>query len=228
VIAATYVDHLERDGFAVVPGILDERTVDRLVALMARAGTEHGKRNVLAEFDEVREVAREPQIHRVVESVVGANAFAVRGLFFDKTPAANWMVGWHQHRTIAVRVQRDVPGFRLWTMKAGLPHVQPTVNVLEQMLTVRLHFDDTDDTNGALRVIPGSHLAGFIAEDEINDWVRPYVPAACLVPRGGALLMRPLLLHASSKVIRPAHRRILHLEYAAHALPSGLEWAFSV
>jgi hypothetical protein len=44
------------------------------------------------------------------------------------------------------------------------------------------------------------------------------------VPRGGVLLMRPLLLHASQKATRPARRRVIHLEYAACDLPSGLDW----
>jgi len=224
----TYINKLEHDGFAVVPGLLDERSVNRLIAWMARADTGYGKRNVLTDFKGVRAVARNRQIRSLVESVLGCDAFAVRGLFFDKTPAANWTVDWHQDRTIAVRERLNVPGFTLWTMKAGVPHVQPPVTILEQMLTLRLHIDDSDESSGPLRVIPGSHRAGFIREDKIDDWVRQHAPTACLVPRGGAVLMRPLLLHASSKATHPTHRRVLHLEFAALSLPNGLEWAFKV
>jgi ectoine hydroxylase-related dioxygenase (phytanoyl-CoA dioxygenase family) len=34
------------------------------------------------------------------------------------------------------------------------------LKVLEQVLAVRLHLDDCDERNGALRVVPGSHLLG--------------------------------------------------------------------
>jgi ectoine hydroxylase-related dioxygenase (phytanoyl-CoA dioxygenase family) len=224
----TYVDEVERNGFVVVPDVLDERIVDQLIALMARTHIEHGKRNVLAEFDEVRAVVHDGRVRALVTPVLGPNARAVRGLFFDKTPTANWMVDWHQDRTIAVHERLDVPGYTLWTMKAGVAHVQPQVTVLEQMLTVRLHLDDNDDSNGALRVIPGSHHAGLIHEDEINGWVQQHTSVACLVSRGDVVLMRPLLLHASSKATRPTHRRVLHLEFAAQSLPSGLQWAFGV
>jgi ectoine hydroxylase-related dioxygenase (phytanoyl-CoA dioxygenase family) len=225
-VIAVCVDELDRNGFVVVPNVIDERTTDRLIDLMARIGTEHGRRNVLREFDEVRWLAHDQRVRSLVERALGTNAIAVRGLFFDKTPYANWMVDWHQDRTIAVRERRDVPGFKLWTLKANVVHVQPPDGVLEQMLTVRLHLDDSDEMNGPLRVISGSHRAGIIPEDEIGKWIQLHASTTCIVPRGGALLMRPLLLHASSRATHPVHRRVLHLEYAAQTLPGGLVWAF--
>lgn len=225
IAVTTFVDELERNGFAVVPNVISEATADRLITVMAQVGAGYGRRNILSELDEVRSIARDPAVRLLVECVLGPDAHAVRGLFFDKTSSANWMVDWHQDRTIAVRERVDVPGYTLWTVKAGVPHVQPPVRVLEQMLTVRLHLDTSDDSSGPLRVIAGSHRAGIILEDRINDWVQRQPPTGCLVPRGGAVLMRPLLLHASSKATNPAHRRVLHLEYAACALPGGLQWA---
>lgn len=46
----------------------------------------------------------------------------------------------------------------------------------------------------------------------------------CLVARGGAMLMRPLLLHSSSTALNPGHRRVLHFEYSSIDLPGGLKW----
>jgi len=223
----TYVDELDCNGFVVVPNVLDDCAVEQIITLMARTGTQHGKRNVL-DLDELQAIVQDKRVRSLVERVVGANAVAVRGLFFDKTPAANWMVDWHQDRTIAVREQLPATGFNLWTLKAGVPHVQPPVTVLEQMLTLRLHLDDANESNGALRVIPASHRAGFIPEKEIKDWVRESAPITSAVSRGGVLMMRPLILHASSKARRTSHRRVLHLEFAAQQLPNGLKWAFSV
>jgi ectoine hydroxylase-related dioxygenase (phytanoyl-CoA dioxygenase family) len=223
----TNLDELERVGFTVVPSVASESVVRGLVALMESLGAECGRRNVLADFEEVRATVRCESVRSLVEAVLGPNAFAAHGLFFDKTPAANWMVGWHQDRTIAVRERRETSGFTLWTVKAGVPHVQPPVRVLEQMVILRLHLDDADESNGALRVVPGSHQVGLIHEDQIDSWVQRHPPVTCLVPRRGAVLMRPLLLHASSKATRPAHRRVLHLEFAAASLPGGLNWAFS-
>jgi ectoine hydroxylase-related dioxygenase (phytanoyl-CoA dioxygenase family) len=125
---------------------------------------------------------------------------------------------------IAVRARQDIPGFSAWSVKAGVVHVQPPIEILAGILSVRLHLDDTDETNGALRVIPGSHLRGLLDDDAIQQWKEQGNVATCAVPRGGALLMRPLLLHASSVAAQPTHRRVLHLEYSALDLPGGLAW----
>ena len=149
----------------------------------------------------------------------------MRGILFDKTPGANWNVVWHQDLSIAVRERRDVPGFGPWSQKAGVAHVQPPPTILERMLTVRLHLDDCDEANGPLLVLPGSHRSGRLTPEQVQQWRGKTAAVPCLVPSGGALLMRPLLLHASSSSQSPRHRRVVHLEYAAEALPEGLEWA---
>jgi ectoine hydroxylase-related dioxygenase (phytanoyl-CoA dioxygenase family) len=96
--------------------------------------------------------------------------------------------------------------------------------VLESMLTVRLHLDDCTVENGPLQVLPGSHSSGILDQANIES-LRGTVPSVvCPVPTGGVLLMRPLLLHASSPAILPHHRRVIHIEYAAAQLSGDLEW----
>jgi ectoine hydroxylase-related dioxygenase (phytanoyl-CoA dioxygenase family) len=150
----------------------------------------------------------------------------VRGLFFDKTPTANWNLPWHQDLTIAVRTRRDVPGFRPWTLKGGIPHVHAPADLLGRMVTIRIHLDDCGPQSGPLRVLPGSHASGKLDPGAIATWPsRTGMPAVdVLVPAGGAVIMRPLLLHASASGTDPGHRRVIHLEYAAEELPGGLEW----
>jgi ectoine hydroxylase-related dioxygenase (phytanoyl-CoA dioxygenase family) len=92
------------------------------------------------------------------------------------------------------------------------------------MLTVRLHLDDADEQNGALRVVPGSHRSGRLTATSIREIRKLNSEVVCSVRAGDALLMRPLLLHASSRSQLPRHRRVLHIEYAGFSLPDGLEW----
>jgi ectoine hydroxylase-related dioxygenase (phytanoyl-CoA dioxygenase family) len=172
----------------------------------------------------VRDLALRPELHGLATTVLGPACFAVRAILFDKTPDANWKVVWHQDLTIALRERRDVPGFHPWSEKAGIVHVQPPVAVLERMVTLRLHLDDCGPDNGPLRVLPGSHRHGKLSPTAIDRWRTEKPEVACTVNRGGVLLMRPLLLHASSPATVPAHRRVIHLEYAAGGLSGGLEW----
>ena len=189
---------------------------------MLRLGARHGLRNLLHTCPEVVVLAAD--LRHVVAPVLGAGAFPVRGIFFDKLPDATWEVGWHQDLSIAVAERIEAPGFGGWSVKQGVPHVQPPAAVLERMLTVRVHLDDCGEDNGPLRVLSGSHAHGRLNDEAIEKWKLLGEEVTCLVPQGGAVLLRPLLLHASSSARNPRHRRVIHIEYAAAALPHGLRW----
>lgn len=218
---------LERDGWAVIERVLDARECGTLGAALAdltidpRSG---GHRNLLAR-PEVAALCRHPRLAAVVRETLGAGAFACKATLFDKTPQANWKVAWHQDLSIAVRGETRPPGWKGWSLKAGVLHAQPPPAVLECMLALRLHLDDCNAGNGALRVIPGSHREGRLDEAATEAWKARDAELRCDVKAGGVLLMRPLILHASSAGESPAQRRVLHLEFAAQALPAGLDWA---
>lgn len=223
---------LARDGYAIVPDVVDGLAVDALLAALAPvgdavAGTHGGARDLLRAVPAVREIARSRPVREIAEAALGSGAFAVRGILFDKTPGANWKVVWHQDLTIAVRERRDVAGFGPWTNKDGVPHVQPPADLLARMVAVRLHLDDCTATNGPVRVIPGSHTHGRLGPADVERWRAERPEVVCTVPRGGVLAFHSLLLHASSPALAPAHRRVVHLEYVAaewSVLPGGLSW----
>lgn len=216
---------LEERGFSILKG--SSRFVDLEGLSSITSGPTAGHRNLL-DFPEITALAAGPILTDLVAPVLGPNAFAVRGILFDKTPDVNWKVTWHQDLTIAVRDPKEVPGFSAWSLKGGQVHVQPPVSILENMLAVRLHLDDCGPDNGPVRVLPGSHRHGRIAESDIPAWRQRVAEVVCTVPRGGVLLMRPLLLHASSPAVSASRRRVLHIEYAAEELPGGLEWRWAV
>ena len=225
---------LARDGFALLPAVLDAAAVCGLIdalphesegqSVRRRGQRVYALRNLLRLVPAARRLAASPAVRSLVEPVVGRRARVVRGLLFDKTPDANWKIAWHQDLSIAVKHRIDVPGFVPWSVKAGVQHVQPPVDVLENMLTLRLHLADCGPENGPLNVLPGSHAAGVLKPAEIELWRTGHAPVPCHVRSGGAMLMRPLLLHASSSSTRAGHRRVIHLEFAASDLPGGLEW----
>ncbi len=210
-------------GFAVVPDVLTAAAVDALADALATVGESANVRNLLA-VPAVAAAAASAAVRVLVEPTLGPAARAVRGILFDKTPAANWKVPWHQDLSIAVRARVDAAGYGPWSVKAGVPHVQPPAAVLGSMLTVRLHLDDCFADNGPLRVLPGSHAAGVIDAAGIARWRAAAAEVSAEVGRGGAVVMRPLLLHASSPAAVPGRRRVVHLEFAAGPLPGGVEW----
>ena len=223
---------IDADGYAVQEAILTESEIAALVDAierqqdgekLLRSGRIFAVRNLL-DLTEIAKLAESVPVRQLAEAVLGGPAFAVRGILFDKIPEANWKVPWHQDVTIAVRAREDVEGFGPWSTKAGILHVQPPAQVLERMISIRLHLDACDESNGALHVIAGSHRAGRIAEGEIPSILAKSRACTCTVGRGGAMLMRPLLLHASSPSYAPAHRRVIHLDFACEGLPFPLKW----
>ncbi|MDX2035488.1 MAG: phytanoyl-CoA dioxygenase family protein [Isosphaeraceae bacterium] len=224
---------IERDGCATLSGILDPEACEHLLAVLAARETEWagwgGARN-LFEIDAIREVALSQPIRRVAETVLGRGCSAVRALLFDKTASANWGVAWHQDLAVAVQARNDaVPGFGPWSIKAGVVHAVAPASVLERMLTIRLHLDACGPENGPLRVVAGSHRNGRIGAEDWSSSVWRGTQRVMTVERGGVVIFRPLLLHASSPAEQPSRRRVLHLEYAsADALSAPLLWRWSL
>ena len=226
------VGRFDRDGFAVFEQVIPIPQCGALAAeLTSRFQSQQdtsrtrigGVRNLLQSCKLVADVAVSAPIKSILGSALGVDAFPVRSIFFDKTPDSNWTVGWHQDVHVAVAEKIETPGFGPWTVKAGVPHVQPPVEFLNDIVTLRLHLDHCDQSNGALKVIPGSHADRILVDAEFDRW-KQRTAVICEVPKGGVMLMRPLLLHASSPAVRPAHRRVLHIEYATKNLPNGLRW----
>lgn len=213
---------IEQHGFAVIENALTRLEAEDWARTFG-AASGAGRRGLLA-LPEVAAFARSESLLKLVRLYVGDEAFPVRAIYFDKSAEANWMVAWHQDLTVAVRSRVEVPGFGPWSVKEGVPHVQAPVKVLEKMLTMRIHLDDCDETNGALRVLPGSHRLGRLSSARIQELRAQQSEVVCRALAGDALLMRPLLLHASGKSRSERQRRVLHMEYAGFGLPGGLEW----
>ncbi len=149
----------------------------------------------------------------------------VRAILFNKTEMNNWLVGWHQDRTVSVSKKFHADGWGPWSVKDGVVHVQPPIVVLNQMITFRIHLDDSSQANGCLKVLPKSHELGILDQNDIQEYVQHNRSVICEARSGSALVMRPHILHASSKAKNPSQRRVLHLEYSSFKLPSGISWA---
>lgn len=160
----------------------------------------------------------------VADSVLGPRARPVRAILFDKNDGKNWSLGWHQDRTIAVQCHVDVPGFGPWTLKAGIPHVEPPFDFIERMITLRVHLDPVGVNNAPLLISPGTHALGKIKEGEIDDVVATCGVQACLAEEGDIWVYRTPILHASERSTFQSRRRVLQIDFSADQLPAPLAW----
>jgi ectoine hydroxylase-related dioxygenase (phytanoyl-CoA dioxygenase family) len=213
---------VEQNGFEMVAKVFSAEECARIIGEIGVVDGP-GKRGLLRN-PAIVELAHSQKIMELAAWHLEPAPIPVRGIYFDKSPDVNWLVAWHQDLTIAVQRQAAVVGFGPWSLKEGIPHVQPPIDYLSKMLTVRIHLDDADEENGALRVLPGSHRQGRLTAKQIEELVVQNSFVTCRACKGDVLLMRPLLLHASGRSESNRRRRILHIEYAGFDLPPPLAW----
>lgn len=212
---------VEAQGFALAGSGLSFAECDAAAGSCAPLDHRRGGARNLLSLPWARKISEHGALQEAVETVLGPGAFPFKAILFDKSQSSNWKVTWHQDVSLPVRLRRDEPGWGPWSVKAGILHVQAPPSVLGQVLAVRVHLDTVTEANAPLRVIPGSHLAGRLSEAEVEAW-RSKPQVTCVAERGSLLLMKPLLLHASSVATSPTRRRVLHIEFAHETLASSL------
>ncbi|MES2772700.1 MAG: phytanoyl-CoA dioxygenase family protein [Bacteroidota bacterium] len=220
-------------GFTVINNVFTEKEIDALVNTISkvdssgqtfRKSTElFAIRQFLKEVPDAANIVFNEQLKCIILSIFEEGFFVVKSIYFDKPPASNWFVAWHQDLTISVDQKMELDGYRSWTTKHQQFAVQPPLPVLEDNFTIRIHLDDTNEENGALKIIPSSHLKGIYRPETI-DWSSEN-EITVNVQKGGVMLMKPLLLHSSGRTTNHVARRVIHIEFSRITLPNDLHWS---
>ncbi|WP_046242358.1 phytanoyl-CoA dioxygenase family protein [Hymenobacter terrenus] len=229
---SSQAQQLQADGFVILPSLYQPDEIAALLQCVEKAppsGPNFRRsqevfaiRNLLGEVPGLWTLLNTTPLRTLLNQLFPQGCHVVKAIYFDKPPLSNWLVAWHQDLMINVDRRAELPGFGPWTSKPEGVSVQPPVAVLEDVCTIRIHLDDCDASNGALKVVPGSHQSGVVPMADIAAHTRDVT--VCAVPAGGAMLMKPLLLHASNRSTSARPRRVVHLEFAAAELPEGLQW----
>ncbi len=208
---------IQEQGFGIIPSVLAQQDVDDLLEVLSQANLPRSRAGVrhAMKLATVAAMARGSRLLEITQQILGSSAFPFRATLFDKSPTANWLVVWHQDTALPLRERRDTPGWGPWSVKDGVIYAHAPANALSQVLALRVHLDDSTSENGPLRVLPGTHTVGVLTDEALHDLSTRIAVVDCLVPRGGVLAMRPLIVHASSKSQSEAPRRVLHIEYAS-------------
>jgi hypothetical protein len=215
---------LDRDGAEHQPAALSAADLDGLIRVAERLGGSGAGTRVFGEpaLDDL--LGLKGSVGRLARDRLGPAARPVRAVLFDKSQACNWAVAWHQDRVVAVKTRVDVEGFGPWSTKAGVLHVMPPFDVLDGMLTLRLHLDACDEDNAALLVACGSHRLGRVVAEEASLAASRCRIVPCCAQAGDVWLYRTPVLHASERARAVSRRRVIQVDYAAAQLPGGLEW----
>ena len=218
-------EKLKEDGYINIPNIYSNTEVKKMLDIISNSSSEQvfGEREYLIKRPSLVEAILSPNLTNKLSNFFTEPYFIIKSIYFDKPPTANWVVNWHQDLTINLDTKSNVEGFPNTRKLKERIVSRPSINMLENIVTARIHLDDCTKENGALRLIKGSHHKGVI---DISTWLKEKegTEVICEVPAGGILFMKPLVLHSSKRTENEKNRRVLHIEFCSMELEKGLHW----
>lgn len=227
-----YQNGLLENGFSVIHDVYSEEETAKIIKCIDEADQDKNTFRRSTDLFAIRQFLKEvpaaasfifnKQLKQISQEIFGEDYFVVKSIYFDKPGTSNWYVSYHQDLTISVDKKIMLEGFGPWTVKQNQFAVQPPLAILQNICTIRIHLDDTDQNNGALRVIPGSH--NNIHRPETIERIEEKA-VVCTVPKGSIMIMKPLLMHSSGRTINERERRVVHIECSNMSLPVSLQWS---
>lgn len=230
------LNEINSEGFTIIDNVYSENEVEKLISFIEDV-TENDSDNSTfrksqdlfairqfhKEVPETLDIIFNKNLKDIIESNFGSGYFITKSIYFDKPEKSNWFVAYHQVLTISVDKKVAIENFENWTIKQNQFAVQPPKEILEDNFTIRIHIDKTTKDNGALKVINNSHSKGILRIENLN--FEKEKETICEVEKGGVMIMKPLLFHASNKTTNNERRRVIHIEFSKQQLPQGLEWS---
>lgn len=232
-ILQNHKNSIIENGFTVINNIFSDEEIEKISGVIQDIDTSKETfrksedlfaiRQFLKEIPEVKDLIFNENLKTIIKEIFGENYFTVKSIYFDKPENSNWYVAYHQDLTISVDKKVELENFGPWTTKQNQFAVQPPLDILENIFTIRIHLDDTDENNGALKVIPKSHAKGIYRPETI-DW-KVETENIFKVEKGGIMIMKPLILHGSNRTTNGKKRRVIHIEFSDKELPEELNWS---
>lgn len=231
-----YNTEISSKGFSIINNVFTENEIENLISLIENK-TANNQEN--ATFRKSQDLFAIRQFHKeipetlpfifnkklqdIIDSAFGKGFFITKSIYFDKPEKSNWFIAYHQDLTISVDQKIEIENFENWTVKQNQFAVQPPTEILENNFTIRIHIDKTTKDNGALKVINNSHSKGILRIENLD--FEKEKETICEVEKGGIMIMKPLLFHASNKTTNNERRRVIHIEFSKQQLPNDLEWS---
>ena len=231
-----HINEINSEGFAIIDKVYSENEIEKIITEIEKVTESETENSTFRKSEDlfaIRQFHKEipktlnyifnQNLREIIEQNFGENYFITKSIYFDKPEKSNWFVAYHQDLTISVDKKVEIENFENWTTKQNHFAVQPPKEILEQNFTIRIHIDKTTKENGALKVLNKSHKKGFVRTENIE--IENEIETICEVEKGGIMIMKPLIFHASNKTTNNERRRVIHIEFSNQKLPNELEWS---
>ncbi len=227
------ITEINSEGFTIINNVYSETEINHIISIIESTNTDKATFKKTDYLFAIRQFHKEipgtlnfifnEKIKEIINKTFGNNYFITKSIYFDKPELSNWFVAYHQDLTISVDKKVSIEGYKNWTIKDNQYAVIPPLDILKNNFTIRIHLDKTTSENGALKVVNQSHAKGIYRSNNIDFNVE--TETICEVEKGGIMIMKPLLLHASNKTTNLQKRRVIHIEFSNRILPNEIEWS---
>jgi ectoine hydroxylase-related dioxygenase (phytanoyl-CoA dioxygenase family) len=231
-----HINEINSEGFAIIENVYSENEIEKIISEIEKVTeieTENSTFRKSQDLFAIRQFHKEipetlnfifnQNLREIIKLNFGENYFITKSIYFDKPEKSNWFVAYHQDLTISVDRKVEIENYENWTTKQNQFAVQPPKEILEQNFTIRIHIDKTTKENGALKVLNKSHRKGIVRTENVE--LENEIETICEVDKGGIMIMKPLIFHASNKTTNNERRRVIHIEFSNQKLPKELEWS---
>jgi ectoine hydroxylase-related dioxygenase (phytanoyl-CoA dioxygenase family) len=231
-----HINEINSEGFAIIENVYSENEIEKIISEIEKVTENETENSTFRKSEDlfaIRQFHKEipetlnfifnQNLREIIKLNFGENYFITKSIYFDKPEKSNWFVAYHQDLTISVDKKVEIQNYENWTTKQNQFAVQPPKEILEQNFTIRIHIDKTTKENGALKVLNKSHKKGIIRIENIE--IENETETICEVEKGGIMVMKPLIFHASNKTTNNERRRVIHIEFSNQKLPNELEWS---
>jgi ectoine hydroxylase-related dioxygenase (phytanoyl-CoA dioxygenase family) len=231
-----YIDEINSEGFAIIDNVYCKNEIEKIISEIEKVTKKKTEKSTFRKSEDlfaIRQFHKEipetlniifnQNLREIIKINFGQNYFITKSIYFDKPEKSNWFVAYHQDLTISVDKKVEIKNYENWTTKQNQFGVQPPKEILEQNFTIRIHIDKTTKENGALKVLNKSHKKGIVRTENIE--IEKEIETNCEVEKGGIMIMKPLIFHASNKTTNNERRRVIHIEFSNQKLPNELEWS---
>ena len=231
-----HINEINSEGFAIIDKVYSENEIEKIIFEIEKVTESENENSTFRKSEDlfaIRQFHKEipetlntifnQNLREIIKLNFGENYFITKSIYFDKPEKSNWFVAYHQDLTISVNKKVEIENFENWTTKQNQFAVLPPKEILEQNFTIRIHIDKTTKENGALKVINKSHRKGIVRTENIE--IENETETICEVEKGGIMIMKPLIFHASNKTTNNERRRVIHIEFSNQKLPEELEWS---
>ncbi len=231
-----HINEINSEGFAVIEKVYSDNEIEKIISIIDKVTLDHNGNSTFRKSQDlfaIRQFNKEipetinfifnQNLREIIKLNFGDNYFITKSIYFDKPEKSNWFVAYHQDLTISVNKKVEIENYENWTTKQNQFAVQPPKEILEQNFTIRIHIDKTTKENGALKVLNKSHKKGIVRAENIE--LENETETICEVEKGGIMIMKPLIFHASNKTTNNERRRVIHIEFSNQKLPHELEWS---